>query len=59
MLDHRDSDKRKILDEKVIDYLCKDDQDIDPIKGSKKDRAFTRGTITKNKEKLGRPRVKS
>lgn len=56
MLDHRDSDKRKILDEHVIPYLCKDDQDIDPIKESKKDRAFTRGTITKSKENLGRPR---
>ena len=59
MLDHSDSAKRKILDKKVISYLCKDEQDIDPVKESKKDRAFTRGTITKNKEKLGRPRVKS
>lgn len=56
MLDHRDSDKRKILDENVIGYLCKDDQDISPLKQSKKDRAFTRGIITKSKEKLGRPR---
>ena len=56
MLDHRDSDKRKILDEDVISYLCKDEQDIEPIKGNKKARAFTRGTLPKNKGKLGRPR---
>lgn len=56
MLDHSDSAKRKILDEHVISYLCKDKQEIDLVKGSKKDRAFTRGTITKSKENLGRPR---
>lgn len=56
IIDHKDSDKRKILDEQVIAYLCKDDQDISPVKESKKDRAFTRGIITKRKEKLGRPR---
>lgn len=59
ILDHRDSDKRKILDEQVISYLCKDDQTINPIKQKKKDRAFTRGVITKSKEKLGRPRGKN
>lgn len=47
MLDHGDRDKRKILDEDVITYLCKDDQDINPVKQSKKNRAFTRGTISK------------
>jgi len=56
MLDHRDSDKRKILDEDVISYLCKDEQDIEPIQENKKSRAFTRGTTPKNKGKLGRPR---
>jgi hypothetical protein len=58
MLDHRDSEKRKVLDEDVISYLCKDDekQDIKPIKKSKKDRAFIRGTISKSKGNLGRPR---
>lgn len=60
MLDHRDSEKRKILDEIVIPYLCKDEQDIDPLKKSKKDRAFTRGTIKKTKKKKeGRPRKSS
>lgn len=56
MLDHTESDKRQILDENVIAYLCKDEQDIASVKGSAKDRAFTRGIITKSKEKLGRPR---
>ncbi|MCX6076281.1 MAG: inovirus-type Gp2 protein [Campylobacterales bacterium] len=56
MLDHSDSDKRKILDENVISYLCKDEQTIEPIKENKKDRAFTRGTIPKSKGNIGRPR---
>ena len=56
MLDHRDSDKRKILDEDVISYLCKDEQGIEPIKDNKRDRAFTRGTIPKSKGNIGRPR---
>ena len=56
MLDHRDSTKRKILDEDVISYLCKDEQDIAPITDNKKARSFTRGTIPKSKGKLGRPR---
>jgi hypothetical protein len=56
ILNHSDSDKRKILDEDVIAYLCKDEQDIEPIKKNKKDRAFTRGTLPKKKDKMGRPR---
>lgn len=56
MLDHSENDKRKILDENVIAYLCKDDQNITPLKQNKRDRAFTRGTISKRKENIGRPR---
>jgi len=57
ILDHKDSDKRKILDEDVLSYLCKDEQDIEPIKKNQKSRAFTRGTISNDKENIGRPRV--
>ena len=56
ILDHRDSDKRKILDEDVIAYLCKDEQGIEAIRKNKKDRAFTRGAIPKSKGNMGRPR---
>lgn len=57
MLDHRDNDKRKILDEQVITYLCKDDQDIAPMKKEdKKIKAFTRGVAPKSKGNTGRPR---
>jgi hypothetical protein len=59
MLDHRDTEKRKILDEKVISYLCKDEQDIGMLKENKKDRAFTRGTLPKKKGNIGRPRGES
>jgi len=55
-LDHRDKDKRKIFDENVLSYLCKDEQNIELIKKSPKDRAFTRGTLPKKEEKKGRPR---
>jgi hypothetical protein len=56
MLDHRDSEKRKILDENVLPYLCKEDQSIDTLKENKKDRAFTRGIAPKNEGNVGRPR---
>ncbi len=56
MLDHRDEQKRKILDEQVISYLCKEDQDVAPIKSNSKDRAFTRGVAPKKKSAAGRPR---
>jgi hypothetical protein len=56
MLDHRDSDKREILDTKVISYLCKDEQDIASVKGNKKSRAFMRGIMPKQKDNRGRPR---
>ena len=59
MLDHRDSKKRKVLDEVVIPYLCKDEQSINPLKNTNKDRAFTRGIVLKGKKKEGRPREKN
>ena len=58
VLDYKDTEKRKIVDDKVIHYLCKEDekQDISAIKTNKKDRAFTRGTLPKSKDNMGRPR---
>lgn len=56
MLDHKDKEKRKILDDKVIPYLCKEDQKFDSLKSNSKDRAFTRGTVSKEKSKRGRKR---
>lgn len=56
IIDYKDTEKRKILDEDVLSYLCKDDQDIGAIKDNKKSRAFTRGTLPKSKKKMGRPR---
>ena len=58
MLDYKDTDKRKILDEDVLPYLCKDEQTIESIKTNKKARAFTRGIAPKQKETRGRPREK-
>jgi len=56
MLDHRDSEKRKILDEDVIAYMTKDEQSVDFMK-DKKGRAYTRGSIPKNSNgNKGRPR---
>lgn len=56
MLDHRDKEKRKVLDEVVISYLCKEDQSADHLKNNSKDRSFTRGTVSKKKSTKGRPR---
>jgi len=58
MIDHTDSAKRKNLNT-AVSYLCKDTQDIAPIKNNKNDRAFTRGTMPKNKRNIGRPRKSS
>lgn len=56
ILEYQDSEKRKILNENVLPYLCKEDQSIEPLKENKKDKAFTRGIAPKNKENRGRPR---
>jgi len=59
VLDYKDTEKRKVVDDKVIHYLLKDDdkQSISAIKSDKKmDRAFTRGTLPKSKDNKGRPR---
>ena len=56
MLEHNDTEKREILNDKVISYLCKDDQSIKAIKDTKKAKAFTRGIMPKKKSNKGRPR---
>lgn len=56
ILEHDDSDKRKILYDDVIPYFCKEEQDIEAMKSNPKDRAFTRGTLPKDQKKKGRPR---
>ncbi|OHE17328.1 MAG: hypothetical protein A2540_04740 [Sulfurimonas sp. RIFOXYD2_FULL_37_8] len=58
MLKHTDTEKREILDEHVISYLCKDDEEqgLTPVKSNNKNRAFVRGTIPKSKGNIGRPR---
>ncbi len=56
MIKHKDSDKRKILDEVVLDYLYKDEQNIKQVAENKNSRAFTRGVAPKKKGNIGRPR---
>lgn len=56
VIDYKDEEKRKIFDEKVLTYLCKDEQSIDSLKTNIKDRAFTRGIAKKIKSNAGRPR---
>ena len=56
IIDYKDEEKRKIFDEKVLTYLCKDEQSIDSLKTNIKDRAFTRGIAPKIKSNAGRPR---
>lgn len=57
VIDHRDKEKRKILVENVLSYLCKEEQSIDSLKINIKDRAFTRGIAPKKKSNSGRPRI--
>ncbi len=58
MLNHTDIEKREILDKYVASYIYKDDeeQDIKAEKNNENDRAFTRGTMPKEKSTSGRPR---
>lgn len=56
MLEYRDKEKRKILDEKVLSYLCKDEQQVEQVRGNKKNREFIRGIVPKSKGNVGRPR---
>lgn len=56
VIDYKDEEKRKIFDEKVLTYLCKDEQSINSLKTNIKDRAFTRGIAPKKKSNAGRPR---
>lgn len=57
MIDHTDQEKRTILNDKAIGYLCKTDQSIDPIKQSGFERSFTRGICSKRTSNAGRPRL--
>lgn len=59
MIDHSDTAKRTILNEKAISYLCKTEQSIDPIKQSGHERSFTRGISPKRTSNAGRPRQSS
>jgi len=56
ILEHDNRDKHKILYDDIIPYLCKEEQDLESLKGNKKNRAFTRGTLPKKEGKKGRPR---
>jgi len=56
MIDHTDDAKRKVLKEKAIAYLCKEEQSVDPIKQSGNERSFSRGIAPRKMSKAGRPR---
>lgn len=56
MIDHTDKAKRTVLKEKVIPYLCKDEQSIEQIKTPGNKRSFTRGISPRKKSNAGRPR---
>lgn len=56
LLDRKDKKKRTILVVNVLSYFCKEEQTIEPVKNSSKDRAFKRGTIKKDQKKEGRSR---
>ncbi|MCE1194307.1 MAG: inovirus Gp2 family protein [Acidovorax sp.] len=56
MIDHSDFAKRAVLEEKVIGYMLKDEQSIDGIKQSGREKSLTKGVCTHNKSNAGRPR---
>lgn len=56
MIDHSDFAKRAVLEEKVIGYMLKDEQSIDGIKQSGREKSVTKGVCTHKKSNAGRPR---
>lgn len=56
MIDHSDFVKRANLEEKVIGYMLKDEQSIDGIKQSGREKSVTKGVCTRKKSNAGRPR---
>jgi hypothetical protein len=56
MIDHSDIVKRKILIDRVISYMLKEEQSIDSIKQSSRDRAVTKAVLPRHKSSAGRPR---
>lgn len=56
MIDHADGAKRTALKDKVVAYLCKEEQSIDEIKLSGNERSFTRGVAPRKRSNAGRPR---
>ena len=56
MIDYKDTEKRKILLENVTSYLCEEKQSIESQNDDKTNRAFTRGTLPREKSTRGRPR---
>lgn len=56
MIDHSDIAKRKILIDRVISYMLKEEQSIDSIKQSSRDRAITKAVLPRHKSSAGRPR---
>lgn len=56
ILEYRDKEKRKILDEKVLSYLCKDEQQVEQVSKNKRNREFIRGIAPKSNGNKGRPR---
>jgi len=55
ILKYKDKEQREKVDN-AINYMCKDEQSIKQIDGSKKHRAIIRGTMPKSKGNIGRPR---
>lgn len=55
LIDHTDTEKRESLN-LAVDYLCKSEQSIDPLKETGKERSFTRGVAPRPKSNAGRPR---
>lgn len=56
MIDHSDFAKRAVLEEKVIGYMMKEEQSIEGIKQSGREKSVTKGVCTRKKSYAGRPR---
>ena len=56
LIDYKNKEKIDNLKNGTLKYFCKDEQSIEPVKTKRKERAFIRSPLPKEKIKSGRPR---
>jgi len=59
MIDHTDEAKKSFLINDALFYMLKNEQSIDGVKQTGRERSFVKGVIPKERSAAGRPRLKN